>query len=141
MSNKTLLKIVPPSECPVTTQRLAQKICELQKQKMTLVFQITQATLGQPSYQGPNISVGSRPRDLNAFGFGNVRTGQVTSTKLAFLTRASSVGAEKRERLGGGGVRASPMHVPASPAAKPKHWPLPPAANSRPGNQANRYHT
>merc|ERR1719220_961030 len=122
-------------------ERLRQKEMErlqtvIQKEQEALSNhqQHMKATLGQPSYQGPNISVGSRPRDLNAFGFGNVRTGQVTSTKLAFLTRASSVGAEKRERLGGG-VRASPMHVPASPVAKPKHWPLPPA-NSRPGNQA-----
>ena len=85
------------------------------------------ASVVQPP--APKISVGSRPRDLNAFGFGNVRTGQVTSKKLAFLTRASSVGAEKRERLGGAGsVRSSPMpNGPLSPPpAARKHWPLPP---------------
>lgn len=138
-------------------ERLRQKEMErlqsvIQKEQEALNKHQEQikAAYGQSAMQGPAISVGSRPRDLNAFGFGNVRTGQVTSTKLAFLTRATSVGAEKRERLGQagpGGVRASPMPVPASPAAKPKHWPLPPGGvgkadfANRPGNMANRYHT
>jgi len=82
----------------------------------------------------PKISVGSRPRDLNAFGFGNVRTGQVTSKKLAFLTRASSVGAEKRDSLNGSTSSSNVRAVsggPLSPPPKPKHWPLPPGGVNR----------
>merc|ERR1712226_699322 len=120
---------------------------------------------GGPVIVSPH-QAGARPRDVNAFGFGNVRTGQVTSKKLAFLTRASSVGAEKRERLGstssGRPTIGSSPSMPPSPAPKQKHWPLPPGGvgkgdfanstkalgtgltrrdpNTQP-NLANRYHT
>jgi len=94
---------------------------------------------GGPVVVSPH-QAGARPRDVNAFGFGNVRTGQVTSKKLAFLTRASSVGAEKRERLGSTSsgrptIGGSPS-MPPSPAPKQKHWPLPPGGVSK-GDFAN----
>ena len=85
------------------------------------------ASVVQPP--APKISVGSRPRDLNAFGFGNVRTGQVGTRKMTFLTRGHSVGPEGTDAvdLGRAGLnpevrtvssaRASPS--PFEPIMKP----------------------
>merc|ERR1719430_593674 len=78
-------------------------------------------------------STESRPGETHGFGFGNVRTGQVSSKKMAFLTRASSVGAEERAGLNpdvvigrSASARASPM--PILQAAPPSTMePLKPA--------------
>ena len=41
-----------------------------------------------------------KPGDLTGFGFGNVRTGQVSSRKITFLTRAASLEPSDSERSG-----------------------------------------
>ena len=41
----------------------------------------------------------ARPGDQHGFGFGNVRTGQVSTRKMTFLTRSSSAGPEDRAEL------------------------------------------
>merc|ERR1719402_1611624 len=66
-------------------------------------------------------STESRPGETHGFGFGNVRTGQVSSRKMTFLTRASSVGPEERAGLNpdvmgshfdrSSSARASPMPI------------------------------
>ena len=59
----------------------------------------------------------ARPGEQHGFGFGNVRTGQVSTKKMTFLTRASSAGPADRADLNPdimairttSSARASPM--------------------------------
>merc|ERR1719414_1077204 len=62
----------------------------------------------------------ARPGDQHGFGFGNVRTGQVSTRKMTFLTRSSSAGPEDRAGLNPDVLgRQSPYDRSASARASP----------------------
>merc|ERR1712136_330528 len=76
-------------------ERRRKAEADRQEQQRLKMQQEKQNQMKKQSMQNVELTYRSpadqKPGDLHGFGFGNVRTGQVSTKKISFLTRSSSV--------------------------------------------------